>query len=1726
MKISTISSSLFLVFIFTSLVYSQPSKKPINQNLNLPNGSEITDIEMDDDGSIYLSGTFTEDFSYQGNQIIHEGLNDAFILKTDNDGKYIWHYVRSNSTRNIEITDIIIYDNKVFATGAFDFVTSQPAPNGVFSVIKLLKNSGSFVESLDASTSLSTNNLSKGLGLTFGNNGNVYSVIHFDGAFNVNVGSTGIKGGDLSANGSDDFVSIRIDSSFTDDNLEFIQFGNQTEDERVDKLFFDSQSGAAFFAAYETNDSIFKFGTQTFNKSASKSSVIVLSGASYSDAQAIGTQQNISIGTVSTITDFEVVTGSILLAYNGSDIKRYSTTNLSLERTTSLENYLGFTAGIDAKLLSITESQESSYASLIISAKGRKDITGTTHGLYPFDSELERNIYKIDVVRNGNNVNATDIRDIDNLGEVKVDEPDFHLAANRNANKEYAYTSTVTADGINIDRETIEPLNTSTYLFARPNTYIEIISPEEDAVLKQFSTYEVSVYGYDRIPNVNMGDESDSDQIRTFASKFLGRNTERFGTASLNNTSGNLQGNYFIHTLPEFTNGEADTVNVFVEKTGNLKSPITSRVFSNILAKRDTTRSFIFENTGTANLTVSSASFKEGNTFSVRSNITTLTPGDKDTVFVSFTTTAGGTFKDTLKIVSDAANSELLLPFSATAQDINVDAQFAATANPTNEVGFTSPRSVFSTDSTQLGKIDTASTYIISNGTDNLILSSFEFKNGEEFSLSNKPEGIVTLGRKPEDSFENRFLKLDIAFNPSEFKLETDTLIIQSNDSTFNDGIIEIPLRRVGKDSLGRLEILQDLVLNDVPSENGNTGFEFNIRNSGLKDLTITEISFTNDFYEFGERIESNGSLRPYTNLELTKDESTVAAIQASPNFYDIKGDTVINDVMTIFHTGSGGKSTFDIVTKIVKTKPKLFIIKPETQIVNYNFNNGSPIYNLNNVFIQNARIQTIQLMNAGDDTLNIDRLSVKPVTNLELTEDDIRVFQNLPSNVVLAGDTVNIEVEFDIFKLEPFQIDVEVFTNSNILLNRVTDTEPFQEFILEEELGVTLKGVAKLPSRLNVTLNEFRTDTLRPSFVNILFQATDQFGRGLTYLDQPNPRVLDDGNPKTNFFTLTEEGREIKPNDAESEFQIVKRDAIDFEVATALVLDNSFSIRPTDLPIIKEAAIELINQKFDDQKIAIYTFSETVTLLQDFTKDKSTLINAINGINRDKPTTNLFGAVITAAEKVSQERDFNFNQTGDNKIVDGNILVFTDGEETQFSRTLNEAQEAVGDIPIYLVGVGNGVNADQLRDIGGNTGRVFEETDVNSLARAFRSIQREIEKIANSIYWLNYISPARNGSRVVEVTVDGNENTGTSGKIRSNFSADDFSSVDPQVVINQSFPDVFGIDTLIVPENSLEFEANASTILNFDPPGYKWVSSDENIVKTRLLNESGSRVSFNAMGSRGDETFVTITDTVNVDGSNVQLSKKLLVILGEPSAETIVNITIPAGATSSYPLDSQGSELKINQNNGDEFSLKITKSSNPGGSEPDGIDAIYNDFYFSIELNTNGTIDIDYELTFDVSDINFSNESLATILKREDGSSAWQNVKNLPNTILSVENGLITVTGLTSFSEFAIAEETDAGTVSNESLTSVPAKFSLEQNYPNPFNPSTTIRFGLPNASEVNIEIYNMIGQKVMVLSNNRFGAGWHTVSFNASGLSSGIYIYRIRAGSFVDTKRMTLIK
>ena len=89
-----------------------------------------------------------------------------------------------------------------------------------------------------------------------------------------------------------------------------------------------------------------------------------------------------------------------------------------------------------------------------------------------------------------------------------------------------------------------------------------------------------------------------------------------------------------------------------------------------------------------------------------------------------------------------------------------------------------------------------------------------------------------------------------------------------------------------------------------------------------------------------------------------------------------------------------------------------------------------------------------------------------------------------------------------------------------------------------------------------------------------------------------------------------------------------------------------------------------------------------------------------------------------------------------------------------------------------------------------------------------------------------------------------------------------------------------------------------------------------------------------------------------------------------------------------------------------------------------------------------------------------------------------------------------------------------------------LPKEIALLQNYPNPFNPTSIIQFALPAASKVVLKIYNPLGQLVKTLLDQGESAGMKSVTFDAGPLPTGVYFYRLQAGSFVDVKKMILTR
>lgn len=147
------------------------------------------------------------------------------------------------------------------------------------------------------------------------------------------------------------------------------------------------------------------------------------------------------------------------------------------------------------------------------------------------------------------------------------------------------------------------------------------------------------------------------------------------------------------------------------------------------------------------------------------------------------------------------------------------------------------------------------------------------------------------------------------------------------------------------------------------------------------------------------------------------------------------------------------------------------------------------------------------------------------------------------------------------------------------------------------------------------------------------------------------------------------------------------------------------------------------------------------------------------------------------------------------------------------------------------------------------------------------------------------------------------------------------------------------------------------------------------------------------------------------------------------------------------------------------------------------------------------------------------------------DGARTWEKISadGLPistfysGSPLKVHNGFIYYAPYNNGIYKTQSEGTTTSILEDQSIAN---SFKLHQNYPNPFNPSTNINFSLPEAGFVSLKVYNILGQLVETLVDQRMVGGAHSISFDASRSSSGVYIYRLQAGNKVHTKKMLLIK
>jgi len=228
------------------------------------------------------------------------------------------------------------------------------------------------------------------------------------------------------------------------------------------------------------------------------------------------------------------------------------------------------------------------------------------------------------------------------------------------------------------------------------------------------------------------------------------------------------------------------------------------------------------------------------------------------------------------------------------------------------------------------------------------------------------------------------------------------------------------------------------------------------------------------------------------------------------------------------------------------------------------------------------------------------------------------------------------------------------------------------------------------------------------------------------------------------------------------------------------------------------------------------------------------------------------------------------------------------------------------------------------------------------------------------------------------------------------------------------------------------------------------------------------------------------------------------------------------------------------------EHTISMTLIDGPGGNplDPNVTDEItvtYNIPTITItspeegEEITGSVFNLAFELTHFEMDNENPSEGDGVIQIILDGMDLEQYAGPSPLMMTLVEGGEHTIT-LVLYDDLQgsplVPEVSDSVTFTintnsvEDIFGSIPADFTLRGNYPNPFNAQTSIKFGLPSTADVNLEIYSITGQKVMTYDRQSMSAGWHTVTWDASDVSSGVYFVQMKSGSTLLTHKMMLIK
>jgi len=321
-------------------------------------------------------------------------------------------------------------------------------------------------------------------------------------------------------------------------------------------------------------------------------------------------------------------------------------------------------------------------------------------------------------------------------------------------------------------------------------------------------------------------------------------------------------------------------------------------------------------------------------------------------------------------------------------------------------------------------------------------------------------------------------------------------------------------------------------------------------------------------------------------------------------------------------------------------------------------------------------------------------------------------------------------------------------------------DTKYYWRVVAKGTDGVTRSGpvwsFTTLPSTLSTVngyaLKLYRTETKLPNTVELVFQVLDLNGSGVTNLQLSDFEVFEDELP----LSISESG-----------LNIVKCATTPYKLKTVLMLDNSTSLE-NDLNTIRNSAKQIVHGMRPNQFASLYQFSDKPVLLWDFTLDIDWLKNLIdNNYKLGVRSTDFYGAMKYGAGRwvdvVSMD-----------SVVQGCLVVISDGEDTQGSTSLAQGLNAVHNKLVYSIALGPALQPEIMNAF--STGGSFKPGQENEIIKRFIDMENSVVKIANSFYFLTYSSPKRgNKDHSLKVRIKNNPYQGSESFISTKFNSAGF---------------------------------------------------------------------------------------------------------------------------------------------------------------------------------------------------------------------------------------------------------------------------------------------------------------------------------------------------------------